>query len=589
MIHCKTETSTRILFLLFIFLNLNLQAQPILENGKNIINYEKLKFHKFEKEGLGKITSNKAKIEKEITLTVETITHPDFIYNLSSKIPVQPTKLKKGEILLLSFLAKTEFSNLETGEARMLWSLNISADPKEKIRTTVSASSEWQQYFIPIKIDQWVNAKRLNLSLQFGFPPQKFLLKNLQLLVFDKNTNLADLPKTKITYAGMEANSKWRSAANKRIELIRKGEMELCFTKNGKRVKNENIQIELKQHHFGWGAAVNAKKIVKDEAQIKNISKAFNLVVFENDLKIKFYERRIPKETILEAIDMVRAEGLGVKGHVLIWPGFRHLTPEFKMHQNNPKKITSMMENHVKNILEDTKGKIRSWDVANETYTNQDLQKITGSEEILYNGFQELKKREPNVLAFTNEYGIISKGGLDEKKQQWYYDYIKRVDENTGGLVDGIGIQCHIGSDLTPPEKVLSILDYYASLKKKISISEFTMDIKDAAVRKQYSKDFMTAAFSHPSVSEFLFWGIQGEKADIFTKDWEQGIMGEAFFELVHGEWKTNLILETNKKGMAKERGFYGIYEYTYVDGNEVKKGEFDFLPDNKGVIEIKM
>ena len=35
------------------------------------------------------------------------------------------------------------------------------------------------------------------------------------------------------------------------------------------------------------------------------------------------------------------------------------------------------------------------------------------------------------VRAFTNEYGIISKGGLDTKKQQWYYDFIKRIDENT--------------------------------------------------------------------------------------------------------------------------------------------------------------
>ncbi len=576
-------------YLIFLFFSITLQAQPILEKGKNIINYEKLKYHSFEKDGLGKITSNKAKVENEITLTVETITHPDFIYNLSTKIPVKPTKIKKGEILLLSFLAKTEFSNLETGEARMLWLLNISGDPKEKIRRTVSASSEWQQYYIPIKIDQWVNAKKIGLSLQFGFPPQQFLLKNMELRVFDKSTSLEDLPKTKITYPGMKADAKWRIAANNRINQNRKGDFELCFTKNGKSLKNDKIQVELKRHLFSWGVAVNAKKIVNDEAQIKNISKAFNLIVFENDLKLKFYQRRTPKETIFKAIDLVRENNIDVKGHVLIWPGFRHLTPEFKKYKNNPKKITSMMENHVKNILKDTKGKIRSWDVANELYTNQDLQKITGSEEIIYNGFRALKKSEPNVLAFTNEYGIISKGGLDEKKQEWYYDYIKRVDENTGGLVDGIGIQCHIGSDLTPPEKVLSILDYYAPLKKKISISEFTMEIKDIEVRKQYTKDFMTAAFSHPAVSEFLFWGIHGEKADIFTQDWEQGIMGEAFFELVHGEWKTNLILETNKKGMAKDRGFYGTYEYTYVDGNEVKKGEFEFLPNTKGVIKIKL
>ena len=578
-----------ILLLFFILLGISLQAQPILEKGKNIVNYDKLKFHKFEKEGLGSVTSNRAKIDKNIALSFETIKHPDFIYRLSSKIPVYPTKVKKGEILLLSFKGKTEYANLETGEARSLWMLDISDNPKEKIRRTISISSEWQQYYVPIKIEKWVNAKKLSVAVQFGFPPQKFLLKNIEVRIFDKNTNIEDLPKTEITYVGMEDDAEWRKAAYQRIEQHRKGDFELCFSKKGKKAKNLKVQLDLKKHHFPWGAAVSTKKIMRDEAQLEHISKAFNLVVLENDLKIKFYERRIPKENILKVIDRIRAKGIDVKGHVLIWPGFRHLTPEFKIHKDNPEKIISMMEDHVKNILKDTKGKIRSWDVANETYTNRDLQKITGSEEILYNGFRELKKREPNVLAFTNEYGIISKGGLDKKKQEWYFDYIKRVDEETGGLVDGIGIQCHIGSDLTPPEKILSILDYYAQLGKKISISEFTMDVKDAEVRKQYSKDFITAAFSHPSVSEFLFWGIQGEKADIYTKDWEHGIMGEAFFELVHGEWKTNLVVESNKKGMAKGNGFYGTYEYTYVDGNEVKKGTFEFTPETKKVIKIKL
>ena len=573
----------------FLFFSFNLQSQSILDQGENIINYEKLKYYSSEKEGLGTVVSNRAKDQKEITLTVETTTQPDFIYKLSSKIRLEPTRIEKGEILLLSFLAKTEYSNLETGEARMLWILNVSNDPKEKIRRTVSASSEWQQFYIPIQIDRWVNAKQLALTLQYGFPPQKFLLKNLELRVFDKTTNITDLPKTKTTYVGMEADAVWRKDAVARIEQLRKGDFELCFTKGEKRLKNQKVQVQLKQHYFKWGAAVQSKKILKTENYLENIAKAFNLVVFENDLKIKYYDRRIPKVNILQAIDMVQAEGLEVKGHVLIWPGFRHLSPDFKKNKNNPKKIISMMESHVRNILKDTKGKIRSWDVANETYTNQDLQKITGSEEILYNGFRELKKQDAHVLAFTNEYGIISKGGLDTKKQQWYYDYIKRVDKNTGGLVDGIGIQCHIGSDLTSPQKVLEILNFYASLKKQISISEFTLEIDDAEVRKQYTKDFMTAVFSHPAVSEFLFWGVNKEKADIFTKEWKHGMMGEAFFELVHDEWKTNLIVETNKKGMTEGKGFYGTYEYTYVDGNQVKKGTFEFTPETEGVIIVKL
>ncbi len=39
------------------------------------------------------------------------------------------------------------------------------------------------------------------------------------------------------------------------------------------------------------------------------------------------------------------------------------------------------------------KGKVSHWDVVNEAYTNQDLQTITGSEEILYDGFRTLKAK----------------------------------------------------------------------------------------------------------------------------------------------------------------------------------------------------
>ena len=571
----------------FIIFSLHAQDQPVAQD--NIINYEKLKYFNFEKEGLGKVTSKKAKEPKRIELKIETTVQPDFFFNLSTSIPLSKKKIKAGEILLLSFSAKTEYASLETGEARVLWMLNVSDEPKERIKNTMSISSEWKQYYLPIAIENAILPKHLRLAMQFGFPPQTFLIKDLKLEVFDENTSFSDLPKTKNTYPGMEADAEWRTAALQRIEENRKGDFELCFVKNGKLVKNQDIQIDLKKHDFGWGAAMNSGPMLQDEEQLKHFSKAFNLAVFENELKIKFWNRRNRKEDVLKVIDLLAEKNIDIKGHVLIWPGFRHLTPDFKKYKNEPEKITKLMEDHVDEILTRTKGLISRWDVANETYTNRDLQEITGSENILFHGFEELHKREKNVLRFTNEYGIISKGGIDKKKQQWYYDYIKRVDENTNGKVDGIGIQCHMGSDLTSPEKVLEILDFYATLNKKISISEFTMSVNDPELREQYTSDFMIAAFSHPSVSEFLFWAYKDLRADIYNPDWTLGSMGKAYFSLVHNEWKTNFVAKTDNKGKINNRGFYGTYEYTLVDGNKVIKGTFDFNPGQTKTIKVKL
>ena len=566
----------------------SLYGQKTIAN-RSLVDYKKLKYWSKDHEGLGGVKSNKAKLAEDIELTFTTKVHPDFIYNLSSRLPLVPTKIEAGEILFLSFVAKTIHADLETGEARSLWMLNISDNPKDRIRSTFSISAEWQQYYWPIKIEDGISAKELALAVQYGFPPQEFLIKNLKVEVFGKDTRLADLPRTKITYLGMEPKAEWRNQALKRIEKHRKGNFEVRFTHQGKAIKKFPIELNLLEHHFSWGAAVNAKKILDNELYLNHFSDRFNLAVFENDLKIKRWRRADKQAVTLEAIDLLRTHNIPVKGHVLIWPGFRHLTPIYRKNQNNPEKITKLITDHVTDILDQTMGKVDRWDVVNEAYTNKDLQRITGSEEILYDGFRMLAKKSPEVIRYTNEYGIISKGGLDSKKQKWYYEYIKRIDKNTNGLVDGIGIQCHIGSDLTPPQKVLDILDYYGELDKKISISEFTMDIKDLEAREKYTNDFLIATFSHPSVHEFLFWGIQSEKADIFKEDWSLGSMGKAYDNLVFRQWQTNISGKTNGKGCISGRGFYGKYEYKFIQGNKILTGTFDFNPNTDGVIEIEV
>lgn len=579
----------KILFFACFFLTGLLAAQEIPTAKSNLVNYQRLKVLGFEKEGQGNITNDKAANPKHTSLTVTTIEQPDFIYNLATKIPLKKTAIAAGETLLLSFEAKTNFSSLETGEARCQWILNVSDNRKEKVFKTLSISSDWQTYYIPFPIDEKISPKQLSLALQFGFPPQEFLIKKIELNLFDKSVAVADLPKTKITYQGMEEEALWRKTANERIEKFRKGDFELVFTRDGVAQKDIAVKVEMKEHHFSWGAAINAKKVVNDPLHLSHFSKTFNLAVFENDLKIKSWNREEKREQTLKAIDLLVAKDIDIKGHVLIWPGFRHLPKHYKKNENKPKKICNMMKGHVSDILTATKGKIDRWDVVNEAYTNTDLQRITGSEDILFHGFKKLRNTQPNVLRYTNEYGIISKGGLDTKKQEWYFKYIKRIDEATKNAVDGIGIQCHIGSDLTSPERVVAIIDYYAQLKKKISISEFTMEIKDSEIRKKYTEDFMTAAFSHPAVSEFLFWGYQREKADIFTEDWKIGIMGEAYFSLVHDKWKTKYNSETDTDGKISSRGFYGTYVFSYDLDGETRTGTFDLLPGAANQFEIKM
>ncbi len=558
--------------------------------GKDIINQSKIEYVK-TKSDFSIIKSFKD-AENKVQLLIETTKEPKFIYNCATNIPIQKSNYKKGTVFLLSFKAKTVSASLETGEAKALFIFKQLENYKGNIDYTQSFSSEWQTYYLPFQANRYIKKKDLGIVIQYGYRPQSFLLKDVKFEVFTEGTKLESLPKTEITYAGMEANAQWRKEANRRIDSIRKGGFAIQFFKNGKPLVNKTVNVKLKRHQFPFGARMAAEDIVNNTDDYKNFKKAFNSLVLGNDLKIKHWNRKDKREQTLKALDILKTEGYPVKGHVLIWPGFNYLTKQIRKSKDNPKKVIQIVESHVNNILDATNGKITHWDVVNEAYTNRDLQRITGSEELLYNGFRTIAKKQPNIPRFTNEYGIISKGGIDRQKQQWYYNFIKRIDKNTDGLVQGIGIQSHIGSDLTPPERVLEILDYYAQLNKKISISEFTMDIQDAKIREQYTRDFLIAAFSHPNVSEFLFWGNTEDgrgKCDIFTKKNEIGDMGKAYFSLVHDAWKTNLTGKTSKEGLVVGRGFYGIYEYSFVVNSKVVVGTFQLKPNQREIIKIEL
>lgn len=567
-------------------------SQKILEKGDNVAIAKKFKYMKTKPE-YGQISLVTNEEVKEPVLKVETKVRPKFIYQANTGIPLKKQDLEKGQKVLIAFKGKTIKSGLETGEARFLWVLNQTKDFKGSISSTISLAKEWKQYYIPFELTQDVKEENFRIALQFGYQPQVALFSAIEVLVFDKKTALEALPKTKIKYVGMEADAAWRKKAFQNIEKHRKGDFQLVFEKNGKPLQNKKIQIKQIQHAFSWGATLNAADVMKDENQLKYASRDFNQIVFANDLKIKSWSREKNRQRTLNAIEKItNYTSLKIKGHVLIWPGFQYQNKELRAMENQPEAVRALIQKHVKDITEATKGKIAHWDVVNEAYTNTDLQRITGSEEILYDGFRALRLSQPKVGRFTNEYGIISKGGIDFEKQQWYYNYIKRVDNRTGGLVDGIGIQCHIGSDLTPPEKVISILNYYGTLQKKISISEFTMEIKDAEIRKKYTEDFIIAAFSQPNVSEFLFWGFHAQgnpKAALYNKDWSFTPMGEAYNDLVHKKWKTNLAAKTSASGSLSGSGFYGTYEYSYKEGGNIKKGTFEVKKGEVNTIKIQL
>jgi len=150
--------------------------------------------------------------------------------------------------------------------------------------------------------------------------------------------------------------------------------------------------------------------------------------------------------------------------------------------------------------------------------------------------------------------------------------------ERPGGrlLLNGLGFQCHFGSTPIPPARILSGLDRFGRLGLPIAITEFDMDTTDENLQARYMRDFLTAAFSHPSVESIVIWGFwEGRhwlpNAALYRKDWTLKPNGRVWRDLVKHAWWTNADGRTHADGAFRTRAFYGDYQITvaFPDGHK--------------------
>jgi hypothetical protein len=201
--------------------------------------------------------------------------------------------------------------------------------------------------------------------------------------------------------------------------------------------------------------------------------------------------------------------------------------------------------------------------------------------------FKRVRQNDREVKLYINDYSILSAGGMDINHQNGYFNIIQYIDSK-GGKIEGIGMQGHFGSDLTPITKVYSILERFASLGKEIKITEHDININQRAVQADYTRDFMTICFSHPAVKSFLSWGFwagqhwlpEGAYYDI---DWNIRPHGEVWKDLVFNQWWTKKMDQaTDSEGKIHVEGFLGTYKYTIVSGDKVRTGTFHINNSNQ-------
>ncbi|MCS6953656.1 MAG: endo-1,4-beta-xylanase [Bryobacteraceae bacterium] len=449
---------------------------------------------------------------------------------------------------------------------------------------TTGAGAEWKKVEIPFTMRETYRGtgpEGYNISFWVTFGPQEIEIGGLSVVNYGPNVPYRQLGLTVWPYSGREADAPWRKAAEERIERIRKGDIVVAVRDDqGNPVAGAQVRVRMKRHAFGFGSAVAGHGLMDNspagQKYQEMIPKLFNKVVLENDLKWPFWETW-SRNSAAFALEWLPARGItDIRGHNVIWPDRGNLPPDVVslLNAGNRDALRQRIYDHIREIMTWTKGKVTEWDVLNEPYTSRDVQALLGDAEIAV-WFQKAREADPGVKLYINDFNIVEAGGWDVRHQDFYYDTIKAILD-AGAPLDGIGLQGHFNQNLTPPERVLEILDRFARFGKELQITEFDVTPGDEQIQAEYTRDFLTVCFSHPAVTGFLIWGFwEGRhwrpEAAMYRRDWSIKPNGEVWQELIFNKWWTDVAGMTGADGTFRTRGFLGDYEVEITAGGTTR------------------
>jgi endo-1,4-beta-xylanase len=429
---------------------------------------------------------------------------------------------------------------------------------------------------------------RRGRRIQFAYGPQKFEIGGVTLLNFGPNVQLNQF--TSLSYYPTRGvvNAPWRAEANMRINQIRKGDLTVNVRdRNGHPITGATVYVQQLNHAYKFGSAVTAALLTGTSADAaiyrSRVSSHFTTSVLENDLKWGPWEcttcTSFKKENTRTAIQWLLERGLGVRGHNLIWPGWRWMPSDVQTLSAN--ELQSRITARFNDVLSDAgvNGKLYQWDVLNEPYSNYDVQgRITGVNGVtasngvlghqeMVRWFQMARQLDPKTKLFINDYDILAAGGLNVQHQDYYYAVINWLLDN-GAPLDGAGMQGHF-SGPTPFDRMQEIIARFSALRVPLlAITEFDFNTTDEELQADFTRDFLTLIFSSPKFDDFLLWGFW-ERAHwlpagaMYRADWSSKPNALVWNDLWFREWWTNESGASNSQGIYRARGFQGDYNVT--------------------------
>jgi endo-1,4-beta-xylanase len=375
---------------------------------------------------------------------------------------------------------------------------------------------------------------------------------------------------------------------------------------DGQAAKDASVDVRQQTHEFLFGCNAFVLGQLKTDDENRRYEEAF-LRLF-NFATIPFYWeateptqgelryqegsrdiwRRPPPDRFLP---WAAKNGVTLKGHPLLW------------HSHNPswlpKDADALKELYRKRFREIAARygeKVAIWEVVNESQVCLKAFPLYSPDRAYVKwAFAEAAPLFPkSCRLMINE---VTEYNFKPAEQNAYLAQVKSLLAE-GARVQGIGLQYHffrrsaldafLKRPKNDPAKLLDLYEQFGKLAVPLYITEITIpsagpggeELQAEVIRNHYR-----LWFSAPSMAGITWWNLGDGTAVYGENEAKGGLLDEALRpkaayrvleELIRHEWMTSLKAETNAKGLAIFRGFYGKYRVKLVRGDQSRTLEID-------------
>lgn len=477
----------------------------------------------------------------------------------------------KGDTVLLAYWAKavTVHNEAQSGNISAARVQQSQAPHDSAADQAASLDKTWRLYYAQGISGSKIDHGSSGISFHAGLAKQTIRIGPAYVLNYGPGVDPAALPRTRLSYEGMEEGAPWRQKALDDIDLHRKANLAVkVVDEAGNPVANAKVHVKMTEHAFNFGTFVG-HEFVKgsgetNETYHKSFHDNFNMATAPLYWQDWGWNGGFA-ENYRRTVKYLHNNEIRWRGHPIVWPGEAYMPTKIKAENADVKQQRKLVLDHVREVMAFVKAYDPiAVDMVNEVRTNQYFID-QGDPDLIKDAFKMAHEIAPDIPLFVNDYGILNSGGLNLKSIEFYHDWIKKMRGDNVPL-GGIGFQAHFGAGLTPPARVIEILDSFAVYDLPLHITEFDVDTLDADAQAAYTRDMLIAVFSQPQVDAFVVWGWwEGDHwkpaAAMLRKDWSERPNYKAWRDLVHDQWWTDELISTDENGFAKVRGFKGAYD----------------------------